>query len=476
MSSRLLVLALLCLICSDAYLPYHSTCYRIASAISTCRLEKEKLKANAVHERERERGSTRLMASDFGSESEAEHVSLDLVDGDTAQVEEADVDEELDGEEGDSDEAVEPAVTYKKRRATLASALAATIVPGSSARKQTWEERYDDDPLRADSPTKEWDKPPSRFTQNFLALSGPLGQDQDHLSARKANWLTHLQWARRSSLEPTASAAVLQGFTCLSQDMQRPNGQVLMLGANDTAAAILLIDSEPLAAAKCFSSSMGWTLYATEAVAGLNLSNALREPMLFVGMYSNKAVGNEELLALQRSYHEQAGDRVVSMLHLRNLQNQFKGVAILFNARSNKDAQTYMSLDPAAAQYANSQLGPVNEQDMDGLHLLMARQFSEKTNLEQIHHMDPEDLLLLPSATTEQAQLNAAFLASLQARNITYRYTRLDLKDRIETEISTASVAARNSEMGKFQRVRLQSVVDDLEVSVGETVGSDEEA
>ena len=474
MPSRLFVLVLLFLICSHAYLPYHSTCSRVASAISTCRVEKEKLKANMVSERERERGLTRLMASDFGSESETEHVSLDL---DGAQIEEAEVDvDALDGEEEESEEIVEPAVTYKKRRATLASALAATAVPGSGARKQTWEERYDDDPLRADSPTKEWDKPPIRFAQRFLALSGPLGQEQNHLSARKANWLTHLQWARRSSLEPTAPAAVLQGFTCLSQDMQRPTGQVLMLGANDTAAVIHLMDSEPLAAAKCFSSSVDWTLFATEAAAGLNLSNAEREPMLFIGMYSKQAAGDDELLAIQQSYHEQAGDRVVSLLRLRDLQAQLKGIAILFNARSNKDAQTYMSLDPAAAQYTSSQLGPVNEQDIDGLHLLMPRQFSERTNLEKIHNMDPEDLLLLPSTTTEQAQLNAAFIASLQARNITYRYTRLDLKDCIETEISTASVTARNAEMGKFQRVRLQSVVDDLDVSVGETVGSDEEA
>ena len=46
-----------------------------------------------------------------------------------------------------------------------------------------------------------------------------------------------------------------------------------------------------------------------------------------------------------------------------------------------------------------------------------------------------------------------------------FRYDHLDLEDYIADDISKQTVATRNYEMSKFQRVRLQSAVEDADTS-----------
>ena len=41
-------------------------------------------------------------------------------------------------------------------------------------RKQSWEERFEDDPLRSDSPTNELHAPVDKYSKTFLALSDIL--------------------------------------------------------------------------------------------------------------------------------------------------------------------------------------------------------------------------------------------------------------------------------------------------------------
>ena len=66
------------------------------------------------------------------------------------------------------------------------------------------------------------------------------------------------------------------------------------------------------------------------------------------------------------------------------------GNLILFNAKTNADAERYMALDPlmkAKNLYDKKKIiiSPVNEQDVDGLHHMMARTFGEKTVLDQVN-------------------------------------------------------------------------------------------
>lgn len=249
--------------------------------------------------------------------------------------------------------------------------------------KQTWEERYDDDPLRSDSPTRELQQDPPRFDRTFIAISSDLDTSAAGLDLREKLWSPHLQWARRSALAPGSAAAVSRGFTRLSADMMTPTGQLLVLEANNTAASLSLLQSEPLCRMNCVA---GWKTYSADLMLGQgNLTSSLKDPRLFVGMYRPAAASNEELLAAQEEYHTREG-RVATFARLRNDAGKLVGLMVLFNARSDKHAAAYLAADPMADSYqaGTTSVSPVNEQDMDGLHHLMARQFGEKTNLDQV--------------------------------------------------------------------------------------------
>jgi hypothetical protein len=90
---------------------------------------------------------------------------------------------------------------------------------------RSWEEKYEDDPLKADVPTRDFEKPPERFEARYFVMSKKFSS----LERREELWIPHLQWARRSALAVPSErnkAAVLSEFTLLSSDRMSPTAQV----------------------------------------------------------------------------------------------------------------------------------------------------------------------------------------------------------------------------------------------------------
>jgi hypothetical protein len=94
----------------------------------------------------------------------------------------------------------------------------------------------------------------------------------------------------------------------------------------------------------------------------------------------------------------------------------------------------------------------------------MARTFSQKTNLDPLHFMDPEDLLELQAPPLPALPLhldeNRAALETLVTLNVSHRYTWLDWSERYGVD-SDMERGARmwNEAMARAQKVRLESVV-----------------
>ena len=206
-----------------------------------------------------------------------------------------------------------------------------------------------------------------------------------------------------------------------------------------------------------------------ESSLSMNFTNSIIEPRIFIGFFEPHVAENKDLLDAQVKYHEEAGTRVSKFNRLYDDNDVLVGVQILFNGISNADSDQYMANDPMLTHYIPGKVirGPINEQDVDGQHHLMARSFAELTQLEQIHFMDPEDLFLEDDhgvqieGLNEHFTANTMFMKELNEQNITFRYSRLDLKDFIADDVSKKTVATRNYEMSKFQRIRLQSAVED---------------
>ena len=75
-------------------------------------------------------------------------------------------------------------------------------------------------------------------------------------------------------------------------------------------------------------------------------------------------------------------------------------------------------------------VAPVNKQDVSGLHHMIPRTFGERTQLDQLHFMDPEDLLMIEEGVKEEEiEENRLFLEKLENASISYRYERLEVID-----------------------------------------------
>ena len=372
-----------------------------------------------------------------------------------------------DGEDNDdiddaSDEYKGRKVTsYKKRRAALASALASQ----PQRPKQTWEGRYDNDPLRGDSPTQDFLKEASRFNSQFTAICNDFSS-KSVIDLRDQIWIPHLQWARRSALAGDSRAAVKQEFTRLSNDLMQPIGQILKIHANSTDDVRQLLQSEPFLLLGVVDE---WNVYRVKSILKTNLTNSMIDPKIFIGIFEPDVVDDKSLLEEQVKYHEAAGTRVIIFNWLYDDDDVLVGVQIVFNAKSNMECDRYISGDPMRKYYKSDHivLGPINEQDVDGLHHSMPRSFSELTQLEQIHFMDPEDIFLgddkIEEGLEKHFAANKLFLEKLNAQNISFRYDRLNLQDFVADDISKKTVATRNYEMSKFQRVRLHSAVEEID-------------
>jgi len=202
--------------------------------------------------------------------------------------------------------------------------------------------------------------------------------------------------------------------------------QVLCVRANTTDAARAFLDAEPLkifggvrewqvtvwpAASTCVAPpsrspslrvchlcpTHPWQLYEFHAYTHGNTTNPLHDPKMFLGFRDGPTDGAAEdaLLGEHRRYHVSGGaaegavPRVALMGQLAPADAAtpaLRGTLVLFNARTAAEAERYMAADPLVkvCPPGRRSVSVVNEQDVDGLHHLMARTFGEKTVLDQV--------------------------------------------------------------------------------------------
>lgn len=139
-----------------------------------------------------------------------------------------------------------------------------------SKKKPTWEEKYENDPLRSDMPTEDLLPPVDPFTHWFVSFA-----TVDKMDRRRDAWLQHIQWARRSILAQSLlgdldavveesersvipSVKVENSYTLLHDDCMGPKAQVLVIRANHSDAVLDYLHSEPLAAHKAI---MPWQVF-----------------------------------------------------------------------------------------------------------------------------------------------------------------------------------------------------------------------
>ena len=353
-----------------------------------------------------------------GEESDSKVFDDDLdeeiLDDENIEVEDDDDDEEeTEGDEvGEGDGLV--ANSWQERRQTMnaerdkkAAAIRA---------KLSWEEKFEDDPLRADNPTKALEEEVEPYEKMFVVV-GDVGSEM--LSMRSKAWVHHMQWVRRSALLPDIEAKVKWEYTRLSHDSMGPVGQVIGIKANTSAEVRALLETEPLSVVGGVSP---WKVFEFNQVKHENTTWELHDPRMFLGFDvegSSKSSDQYEKLAEKHDDYHIAGGRLSTidpvmtaykgetvmqqhpiMNHKRAVlvgrliscdedSTAVNGTLVLFNAKTNADAERYISLDPlmqAKGVYdkKKSFISPVNQQDVDGLHHMMARTFGEKTVLDQV--------------------------------------------------------------------------------------------
>lgn len=363
----------------------------------------------------------------------------------------------------------------------------------SKKQKKGWEDKFEDDPLRATSGNaKEYEAPKIPFSSWFLVIGFVEGEQM--LEKREDSWIRHMQWLRRSALahghyeqigmdveeglfDEDYPLKVEWEYTLLSDDCMSPVGQIIAVRANSSEDVKGYLQNEPLS----MSGGIGpWSVLDMSICDDEHesLSHDVRpSPYIFFGQYAGADTGKAAKVPkakpptpteiakvghsgkFEMSLNHQLDcnnaaeldvekeTRVSFMAKLANAEEELKtnGIVMVFSARSNKDAVEYIANDPVigATTRANSKesvmkqsssevfekmvLAPVNLQDVSGLHHLIPRTYGEKTQLDLIHYMDPEDLLLEDNG--EDVEDNRALLEKLQDNSISYRYDRLEITD-----------------------------------------------
>jgi hypothetical protein len=396
-----------------------------------------------------------------------------------------DDDDDVDGEDdeyGDVEDDEDAEKEYDEHGVALPSKKSRVSLKGRRAARNkaikvrkdsmTWEDRFSDDPLRAESPTVEIEKPVDPFSTTYVAV-GSCAQG-GMKKKRTEVWTHHMQWARRNSLLPD-KARVDKAFTRLSSDRMSPTGQVVIIKANGGDDVQSLLKSEPIQA----HGGVKWDVYEVgtvdkELYGNLTGENPVRDPFVMTGKINTKNNKGELDLQLMRDhfkYHD-ACDRVIMLGALSNLEKSIgeDGYLIVFSAATKKDALNYLAQDPLVLAGVLSfdeatDVSPANEQDVDGLHHLMARSFAEKAELDPLHYMDPEDLfeveldpLLVPELNT--LVQNRLFLDELKARGMSFRYDRYSYAERYKGFLMDEDAEAFNEYMGLAQKIRLEPAVD----------------
>ena len=340
------------------------------------------------------------------------------------------------------------------------------------------ESQFEDDPLKANSPTRDWEPPADPYSSWYVAISDIVDS-----SKRSEAWMHHMQWARRSALLPNATAKVDFEYTRLSDDSMSPKGQIIGFRGNDSSDIVALLNDEPLSN---HGGVQPWKLYQLH----FNPNPKLMTPKnqnIFIGLNEKKTKpktkpkldsddddeGSVYGLDPEQVEYYLSSERTVlfgslTPIDIGKQSNNADGMLVVHNAPTGKDAARFISNDPVMKKspkyYSSSVTGPINEQDVDGLHHLMARSFYEKTILDTIHFNDPEDILseelpTLPSLPHHHEK-NIQLLQLLQEHKISYKYTRFDVNDRYGDAIDTERAQSFNEGLDVFQTARLQSPSD----------------
>jgi len=362
-------------------------------------------------------------------DDEEEEEDDDLLD------DEDDVEMSMDTAEKD-DVNVEGSASWTKRRAALQKAAMKGPTRDMS--------EEDDDPLRSNSPTIEFEITKEPFTKDFL-LYGEY-ETSEMLGRRQDVWMHHLQWVRRNTLLPNVSARIDFEYTILSDDYMAPISQVIGIRANSSDSVIELLKTEPIAAVKGVKE---WKVIEHTPIDNDNITQAIRNPHLFIG-YSKKDVNDLYPSLLQSQ------ERVFKLGTLKSKDGD--GILAVFNAPTLAEANRFID----KSSYSKAKISPINIQDINGLHHFMARSFAAQTVFEQIHFMDPEDILTIeldpiPELPDHEAE-NKRVLNIFEEFKISFRYTRFDGSNRYGSPIARVRAAQFNSELDTYQQVRLQNL------------------
>mmetsp|Transcript_21795 Transcript_21795/g.48683 ORF Transcript_21795/g.48683 Transcript_21795/m.48683 type:complete len:551 (+) Transcript_21795:104-1756(+) len=230
-------------------------------------------------------------------------------------------------------------------------------------KKLSFEERYDHDPLRADSPTVDHIPPVDPFTKWYLCFGAV--DSAGKLRKRQEVWTHHIQWARRSVLaqglrgaivaaematdtdegkkEPeeddeevvevesaaeveakkaeslrrlralVPSAMVEGEYTLLSTDCLKPEAQVMSLRANNSKAVLEYLQQEPLQQHGAVS---GWQVFEVKWEKNsedkdededwiVPLDADVYDPYMFLSLFEGgpSQVEKKKLLDDSRTYH-----------------------------------------------------------------------------------------------------------------------------------------------------------------------------
>lgn len=126
-------------------------------------------------------------------------------------------------------------------------------------RKPTWEDKFENDPLKSDYPTEDLHHPVDPFTKWWVCFASIESSQR-----RQEAWIQHIQWARRSILaqslisdsvkatseskfDVVPAVKVEHAYTLLHDDCMSPKSQVLIMRANHSSFVHDFIRSEPLA-------------------------------------------------------------------------------------------------------------------------------------------------------------------------------------------------------------------------------------
>ena len=261
---------------------------------------------------------------------------------------------------------------------------------------KTWEERFEDDPLKSDMPTKNYEEDIDYYQNTYVIMS-----EVKDVTLRQQAWVHHMQWVRRHTLIPNIATKVLWEYTRLSDDYMSPIGQIMGIKANSSAEIEHLLATEPL---HIVGGVQSWDVYEFDQFIHDNTTVPLSDPKMFISSLTKEdfiTEKEEEIYQNHLKYHTNL-NRVSMLGKLRPIANSNTNMKVtasknknlpklmlLFNAKTDGDAVRYVSSDPIMKYVENSKnvkgmISTVNEQDVDGLNHMMARTFSEKSVLDQV--------------------------------------------------------------------------------------------